>query len=56
MRWPSRDKPELHQRGKWWVVRWYSPIEKRCRAIRTRSETYARAMHALLTVSDKETP
>jgi len=53
MRWPSRGKPELYQRGLWWVVRWYNPLEKRVRAIRTKSETYARAMYELIKENDK---
>lgn len=48
MRWPSKGKPELHKRGLWWVVRWYDPIAKQCRALRTKSEGYARAMHRLM--------
>lgn len=47
MRWPSRDKPELHLRGKVWVVRWYDPISKRARSVRTDSQTYAEKLHAL---------
>lgn len=47
MLWPQRGKPELHQRGKWWVVRWYDPVSKRARAIRTKNEAYARSMHKL---------
>jgi len=48
MRWPRRDCPELHQRGKWWIVRWYDPITKRARALRTRSETYAKMVYEFM--------
>ena len=47
MRWPARDRPELHQRGKWWVIRWYHPVLKQCRAMRTKNEAYAKAMFKL---------
>lgn len=48
MNWPSRGKPEIHKRGPWWVVRWYDPISKQARALRTKSEGYARAIHTLM--------
>lgn len=48
MNWPSRGKPVLYQRGKWWAVRWYDPISKQCRAVRTKSEVYAKALHNMM--------
>ena len=48
MLWPSKGKPVLHQRGKWWVVRWYDPVEKRVHTMRTHSEAFAVKMHELM--------
>lgn len=44
-RWPSRNKPELYQRGKFWIVRWYDPITKRARAQKFTDADIARAFH-----------
>ena len=49
---PSQGRPVLYTRGKLWIVRWYDPIAKQVRAIRTKSEQYARAMHLLFNQGD----
>lgn len=41
MIWPSRGNPQLYQRGKLYIVRWYNPVEKRVRVYRTRHKHYA---------------
>ena len=48
MQWPSRGKPDIYQRGKWWIVRWYDPVEKRVHSLRTADEGFARRVHALM--------
>ncbi len=53
MRWPSKGKPEIYQRGKWWTVRWYDPVSKRARALKTKSDKYAHSMWQLMLKEEK---
>lgn len=46
--WPAKGEPVLYQRGKWWVVRWYDPVEKRVHTMRTHSEAFAVKVHELM--------
>jgi hypothetical protein len=41
MRWPCSQQPEIYERNKKWIVRWYDPTTKRVRAYRTANKQIA---------------
>lgn len=51
--WPSKGQPVLYTRGKWFIVRWYEPVERRCRALKTKSESWANSWYAHIKQRDQ---